>query len=123
MIQHIVLLKWRSGTTEEQILQAIAHAEHLPSEISGVESLSIGRNRVEQAHGYTHALIVRLADEDALERYLQDPLRLQYIAEHLAPIEEERIEIDVPDDVAYRRDPSRNWQWGASIGMGLPPDD
>jgi hypothetical protein len=123
LIQHIVLLKWRSGTTEEQILEAIAHAEHLPSEIDGVESLSIGRNRVDQKHGYTHALIVRVADEEALDRYLQDPRRKQYIAEHLTPIEQERIEIDVPDDVSFRRAPSRDWHWGASIGMGLPPDD
>jgi hypothetical protein len=123
VIQHIVLLKWQPGTTEDQVLEAITHAEHLPKEIPGVESLSIGRNRIDQSHGFTHALIVRVNDEQALERYLEDPRRTQYIAEHLAPIEEERIEIDVPVDVSFRREPSRNWQWGASIGMGLPPDD
>ena len=75
VIQHIVLLKWKPETTEEQILSAVRRAEHLPNEIDGVESLTIGRNRVSHEHGYTHVLIVRLTDEPALARYLEHPLR------------------------------------------------
>jgi Stress responsive A/B Barrel Domain len=123
VIQHIVLVKWKPGTDEEQVRNAFAQAGHLPNEIAGVESIVMGRNRVEQEHGFTHALIVRLSDEEALGRYLDHPLRRRYIAEQLAPLEEERIEIDVPVDVALRRDPAaRNWEWGASIGMGMLPE-
>jgi Lhr-like helicase len=123
VIQHIVLVKWKPGTDEEQVLSAFAQARHLPNEIAGVESIVIGRNRGNQEHGFTHALIVRLADEEALGRYLDHPVRRRYIAEQLAPIEEERIEIDVPVDMALRRDPAaRNWEWGASIGMGMLPE-
>ena len=123
MIQHIVLVKWKPGTDEDQVLSAFRKARHLPDEITGVESIVIGRNRGNQQHGFTHALIVRLADEEALGRYLDHPLRRRYIAEQLAPIEEERIEIDVPVDMALQRDPAaRNWEWGASIGMGMPPE-
>ncbi len=118
MIQHIVLLKWKPETTEDQILAAFRRAEHLPNEISGVESLTIGRNRVKHEHGYTHALIVRLTDEDALERYLAHALRTEYMREHLKPLEADRIEIDVPVDVALRAEPQRDWEFGASIGMG-----
>ena len=102
MIQHIVLLKWKPGTAEERILTAFRQAEHLPNKIDGVDSLTIGRNRVAHEHGYTHVLIVRLADEQALERYLEHPLRLAYMRDHLAPLEAERIEIDVPVDAALR---------------------
>jgi hypothetical protein len=123
VIQHIVLLKWKPDTTEDQILAAFRHAEHLPNEVDGVESLTIGRNRVKHDHGYTHALIVRLSDEGALERYLRHPLRHRYVSEHLAPLEAERIEIDVPVDVALRAEPQRDWEFGASIGMGHLPDD
>jgi hypothetical protein len=123
VIQHIVLLKWKPETTEEQILSAVRHAEHLPNEIDGVDSLTIGRNRVPHEHGYTHVLIVRLTDEPALARYLEHPLRNAYMREHLAPIEQERIEIDVPVDLALRAEPQRDWEFGASIGMGHLPDD
>jgi hypothetical protein len=123
VIQHIVLVKWKPGTDEEQVRNAFAQARHLPNEIAGVESIVMGRNRGEQEHGFTHALIVRLADEEALGRYLDHPLRRRYVAEQLGPLEEERIEIDVPVDVALRRDPAeRNWEWGASIGMGMLPE-
>lgn len=123
MIQHIVLLKWKPETTEEEILTAFRRAEPLPREIDGVESLTIGRNRVKHEHGFTHALIVRLSDEEALERYLAHPLRTSYVREHLQPLEQERIEIDVPVDVALRAEPHRDWEFGASIGMGSLPDD
>jgi hypothetical protein len=123
VIQHIVLLKWKPDTTEEQILEAFRQAEPLPNEIDGVESLTIGRNRVQHDHGYTHALIVRLTDEAALERYLAHPLRTGYVSRHLQPLEQDRIEIDVPVDVALRAEPQRDWEFGASIGMGHLPDD
>jgi hypothetical protein len=123
VIQHIVLLKWKPDTTEEQILAAFRHAEHLPNQIPGVDSLTIGRNRVQHEHGFTHVLIVRLASEPALERYLAHPLRNRYMEEHLKPIEAERIEIDVPVDVALRAEPHRDWEFGASIGMGHLPDE
>jgi len=122
VVQHIVLLKWKPGVSEEAILQAFDQAKHLPNEIDGVESLTIGRARVDQRHGFTHALIVRLEDEEALGRYLDHPLRAGYIADHLQPLEAERIEISVPVDKTLSRDPSRDWEWGASVGMGPPPE-
>jgi hypothetical protein len=123
VIQHIVLLKWKPDTTEEQILTAFRRAEHLPNEIDGVDSLTIGRNRVRHDHGFTHVLIVRLSNEQALQDYLDHPLRKEYVAEQLQPLEAERIEIDVPVDVALRADPQRDWEYGAGIGMGHLPDE
>ena len=43
VVQHIVLLKWKPGVSDEAILQAFGHAKHLPNEIDGVEGLTIGR--------------------------------------------------------------------------------
>jgi stress responsive alpha/beta barrel protein len=123
VIQHIVLLKWKPDTTEEQILEAVRHAEHLPNEIKGVDSLTIGRNRVRHDHGFTHALIVRLSSEEALKDYLEHPLRRQYIEDYLKPLEADRIEIDVPVDLALRAAPHRDWEYGASIGMGHLVDE
>jgi hypothetical protein len=120
VVQHIVLLKWKPNVGDDEILQAFNHADHLPNEIDGVEGITIGRARVDQSHGYTHALIVRLEDEEALTRYLEHPLRKRYIAEHLEPLEQDRIEISVPVDKSLLRDPSRDWEWGASVGMGPP---
>jgi hypothetical protein len=123
VLQHIVLVKWKPGTTEEQIRDAFGHARRLLQDIEAVRDVTLGRNRVDSSHGFTHALIVNVADEDALPSFLDHPTRLRYIEEWLKPIEHQRIEIDIAADIAHHRPPRRDWEWGSSIGMGPPLDD
>jgi Stress responsive A/B Barrel Domain len=115
MLQHIVLFKWKAGTTDAQVKQAFAQAEDLVNGIDGVERITLGRNRGDTDHGFTHALVVNVADEDALTAYLSHPVRQRYITEVLGPIEAERIEVDAPDDAAHRRArPTPAWEWGVA---------
>ena len=123
MIQHIRLIKWKPGTSEEQIQAAFDEAKRLPEGIPVVQHVTIGRDRGGSDHGFTHAVIVQLSREDALDEYLEHPVRRQYVGEVLEPLEEQRIEVDIPVDVAARRDPSRNWEWGATAGMGALPEE
>jgi Lhr-like helicase len=113
VIQHIVLLKWKPGTTDEQIDAAFSEAQQLVDEIDGVDRVTLGRNRGRDDHGYTHAIIVKLSD-DALASYLAHPVRKRYIAQSLSPIEAERIEIDVPEDAHIERTSTAKlgWHWG-----------
>ena len=113
MIQHIVLLKFAPDTTEAQIDAAFGEAQQLVDAIDGVQRISLGRNRGDDSHGYTHALIVKLSDDDALIAYLSHPARERYVREALGPIEAERIEIDVPEDLHVERQgaPEASWQW------------
>jgi hypothetical protein len=112
VIQHIVLLKWKPGTTDAQIDAAFGDARQLVEEIDGVERVTLGRNRGQADHGFTHAIIVKL-DNDALAQYLDHPVRKRYIAQALDPIEEERIEIDVPEDAHLERATyaTDRWDW------------
>jgi hypothetical protein len=124
VIQHIVIVKWRTGTTDDEVLEACRKAGHMPNEIDGVERITVGRNRGESEHGFTHALIVQLADEAALAHYLDHPIRKRYLSEHLDPIADQRIEVDVPVDLALEREALASWYWGVGVGMGaLPADD
>jgi hypothetical protein len=118
-----VLIKWKPGVTDEQIAMAFGEAQRLTEEIATVQQVTLGRNRAPADHGFTHALIVQLSHDDALSQYLDHPVRRQYVADCLEPLEEQRIEVDVPVDFAIHRNPSRNWEWGASVGMALPPED
>jgi hypothetical protein len=116
VIQHIVLLKWKPGVTDAQIDDAFAQAQALVKEIDTVERVTLGRNRARDDHGFTHALIVKLSDDDGLSAYLDHPVRKRYVGDVLAPIEQERIEIDVPEDAHHDRPSSarRGWQWGGT---------
>jgi hypothetical protein len=123
MIQHIVLIKWKPEVTDEQIAAAFAHSQRLVDGIPFVDHVTLGRNRSQSDHGFTHALIVRLSRDDGLEEYLAHPVRSRYVSECLEPLEDQRIEVDVPVDAAIHRSPSRDCEWGATVGMALPLDD
>lgn len=111
MIQHIVLLKWKAGTTDAQIDDAFAQMRRLVEGIDSVERITFGRNRGRDDHGFTHALIVRLPDEEALSAYLENPVRLRYITDVLGPIEQERIELDLPEESHLARTDSMSLRW------------
>ena len=87
MIQHIVLIKWKPDTTEQDIVAAFEAARALLDEIGFVQKLTLGRNRGESDHGFTHAMIVNLADDAALRDYLDHPTRMRYLRERLQPLE------------------------------------
>jgi hypothetical protein len=123
VIQHIVLIRWKPGTTDEQIAAAFDEAHRLTDAIGSVQQVTLGRNRGQADHGFTHALIVGLSREDALDEYLDHPVRKAYVAEVLEPLVEQRIEVDVPVDLSTRREPARNWEWGATAGMGVLDDE
>jgi Stress responsive A/B Barrel Domain len=113
VIQHIVLLRLKPDVTEEQIRAAFEAAQELPDEIPGLVKFSYGRDRSNPSHGFNVASVVQLTDEEALAGYLDHPGRLAYIAEHVDPLTEERIELDVPSDGTHG--PSvLSWYWGSA---------
>ena len=113
MIQHIVLLKLKPDVTGEQVQAAFEAAEELPDEIPGLVRFSYGRDRSNPSHGFDVASVVQLADEGALRAYLEHPSRLAYITEHVDPLTEERIELDVPSEGTHV--PSMlTWYWGST---------
>lgn len=119
MIQHIVLLKWHTGTTDAQVDDVLAQPAELVRGIDGVEQVTVGRNRGIADHGFTgftHAFIVNRSDDDALATYLDHPVRDRYLTDVLSPVEADRIGIDVADDSSHRRrsETSRSWEWGAT---------
>ena len=116
MIQHIVLLKWKPGTTDAQIDDAFRRAQELTNGIDIVDRITLGRNRGDAGHGFTHAFIVKLSDEAGLTTYLSHPLRTRYLTQVINPLVEERIEIDVPEDASHERAKGAglNWEWGGT---------
>jgi hypothetical protein len=70
--------------------------------IPGVIRWTIGLDRSEPEHGFTLASITYVEDEDALREYLASPVRRRYIEEHVDPITDQRIELDVPVEASHR---------------------
>jgi len=116
VIQHIVLLKWKPDTTDEQIDAAFGRAQELVDGIDSVNRITLGRNRGDADHGFTHAFIVTLSDDAGLTTYLNHPLRAWYLSEVINPLVDARVEIDVPEDASHERvrGSSLNWDWGTT---------
>ena len=68
---HVVWLRFRPHINEERIAEHIEALESLPARIEAISDFSIGRNFTDRADGFTHGLIVRLADRDGLQQYLE----------------------------------------------------
>jgi hypothetical protein len=116
VIQHIVLLKWKPDTTDVQIDAAFGQAQELVDGIDSVDRITLGRNRGNADHGFTHAFIVTLSDDAGLTAYLNHPLRAWYLSEVINPLVDARVEIDVPEDASHERPKgsSVNWGWGTT---------
>jgi Stress responsive A/B Barrel Domain len=121
MPERIVLLKWKPGTSEEQVQAALEEADGL-TEIPGVQRVIFGRDTSARdtsaaQHGYTHALIIELDAESTLPEYLDHPIRRRYHEEQLAPIEEQRIEVDLPAARTLRPRGESEWEWAGYRGF------
>mmetsp|Transcript_15597 Transcript_15597/g.24253 ORF Transcript_15597/g.24253 Transcript_15597/m.24253 type:complete len:100 (-) Transcript_15597:153-452(-) len=72
-VRHIVLLKFKEGTQEEAS-RAKQNIEALQGKITGLVAVSFGPSfTTDRAKGYTHCLVVDVADRDALKVYLEHP--------------------------------------------------
>ena len=88
IIEHIVLLKLKADTTEQQI-QTLADALlKMAEKIPGIEEISMGINNSPggKNHDFTYGFIVHFRDEAARGGYLPHPVHRQVAGEYLRPI-------------------------------------
>lgn len=74
-MQHIVLLKVKSGVTEEQVNKVFRELGELQSLIPGIEYYGAGKHSSPEARnqGYTHGFIMTFTDAAARDAYLPHP--------------------------------------------------
>lgn len=96
MVEHIVLLKLKSGVTEAQ-LETLSNALlGMADEIPGIESITAGTNNSPEgkSQGYAYGFIVRFTDEAARDAYLPHPFHRQVAGEHIRPLVEDVLVFD-----------------------------
>jgi len=72
MIDHIVLLKFKESTTDEQLAEVVERFKSLRSHLAGVVDLQAGLNFSRRNQGYQVVLKVRFEDQAALDAYEQN---------------------------------------------------
>lgn len=95
MIHHIVCFRFKEGTTSEQIDAAGYALRGMQAGIPEVRAVRWGPNLATSAAEYSHILTVEFDDMSAVERYLDHPLHQRIVQDHLVPIRDARLAIDV----------------------------
>ena len=98
MIIHIALFKWRASVSEEEINRVMGEIQSLKEKINEVIELYCGENSSKWSKNYTHAVIVRVKDREALEVYRNHPSHLS-VAKRVEELEEDSIGIDVETSI------------------------
>ncbi len=98
-VQHLVLLKFRDGTSDQAVAECFAAVAELPAKIFGIEYCAGGPNVSPEGlnRGFTHAFIMTFASAQARDAYLPHPehekvkeLLFRHLADALV------VDIEVP---------------------------
>jgi hypothetical protein len=79
LVEHIVLIKFSSNTTQEQKKELIRRTLLLKEKIPGILDIQQGCNFSERSQGYEVGLTVRFQDRDALENYAPHPAHQEIV--------------------------------------------
>ena len=94
MVEHIVLFKWKTEATAEQIAAAVEGLRGLKELVPNVLDLSVGANFTDRGQGFTHGLVVRFPDKAALEVYGPHPAHQHVVQTFINPIRETVLALD-----------------------------
>ena len=67
-VVHVVTIKWKDGTTDEQIKAAVDGVEKVAASYPGIKNVWLRAIKV-QGEGYTHAVVMEFESEEALKKY------------------------------------------------------
>jgi len=88
-IKHVGLLKFKEGTSQDQIDQIFADLMDISETIPGIEDYVSGANNSPEAlnEGFTHGFVMTFSDVNARDAYLPHPDHERFKAGALPHIE------------------------------------
>ena len=86
-------IKWKAGTTPQQIASALKGAETIANTYTGITRVWTRSIKV-QGDGYTHALVMEFKDEKSLKDYADSPAQKEWYKIYL-PLREESTTHDI----------------------------
>jgi len=92
-VMHVVTIKWKEGTTPEQIASALKGAETVANTYKGITRIWTKALKV-QGSGYTHAIVMEFKSEQALKDYTDSAAQKEWYKIYL-PIRGESTTHDI----------------------------
>jgi hypothetical protein len=96
MVEHIVLLKLKAATTDQQLANLSSALLAMRDEIPGICEVTTGINHSPEgkSQGFSYGFIVRFTDEKARDDYLPHPKHLSVATEFIRPLVEDVLVFD-----------------------------
>jgi hypothetical protein len=91
-VLHVVTVKWKDGTTAEQIKAALDGVQALPAAYKGITH--VWTRSIKVQGGKANAFVMEFADEAALKAYKDSPAQLEWYKTYV-PIREESTTFDI----------------------------
>ena len=94
-IKHVALIKFKEGTTEDQIQKAFEELMDLSESVPAVEDYVAGPNNSPEGlnKGYTHGFVMTFTDTTARDAYISHPEH-ERVKAFVLPLIEELVVFD-----------------------------
>ncbi|MFN7923763.1 MAG: Dabb family protein [Bryobacteraceae bacterium] len=92
-IVHVITVKWKEGTTPEQIKAAVDGVEKVAANYPGIKNVWTKTLKV-QGQGYSNALVMEFESKAAFDAYTNSPAQKEWYKTYL-PIRSESTTHDI----------------------------
>ena len=90
---HIALYRWKDTVSQVDISNALTGIEALADEVPGIIDIVTGENTSKYGRGFTHAILVRGKNQQAIDEYRAHPNHVR-LARDIDFMEEQGIGVD-----------------------------
>ena len=90
IFRHVVLFRWRSGTTAAQLAALESALAALPGQVPQIRAYRFGADLQQTPGNYDFAIVADFDDVESWRAYVAHPAHQRLIAEYLRPLLAER---------------------------------
>jgi hypothetical protein len=90
MLHHVICLRFRDGTTDEQVDQLVDGLMGLRGQIDTIRSMRMGRDLRIRPDNFEFASLIEFDDEDGYLHFRDHPAHQQVVQDYIRPIIAER---------------------------------
>lgn len=96
MFVHIAIFKWKKGTSNTAVQEALQLVRDVKDRVEGIESILCGENYSKWNQGFTHGVVVTAVSQEAMDMYRADEVH-EHAAKLIDAMEEDGIGFDFQD--------------------------
>ncbi len=93
MLRHVVVLRWKPGTTAAQLAALVRAIATLPAQIPGIRAYRFGADARLSSGNFDFAIVADFDDEAGFRAYVSHPAHQRFIAEHTRPLAADRAAV------------------------------